>query len=236
MDAAASIFFPRRCLGCGKSETGDAGARRANGQALCVDCRASVVIARSFFCGFCGARRFGANAPCHPDFPYLLAAASKYENPALQELVRALKFRYARRASEPLFSIIKDYIDAIGPFCDDFAGFTVMPIPLSRRRLRARGFNQAELLAQPLAVRLGLPYDGTSLMRIRHTKPQTETRSAFERHENLRDCFAVRRPLGYANILLVDDVTTTGATFLEAARTLKRSGAGKIIVLAALRA
>lgn len=239
-DAVLSLLFPRRCLGCGGALPGGlvrgAGSAHGGSAALCVDCRASVVVARSFFCAACGARRFGANAPCHPDFPYLLAAASQYENPALQSLVQALKFRYARRAAEPLSSIIRDYLDAIGPFCGDFAGFTVMPIPLSRRRLRARGFNQADLIARPIAMRLGLPLDTMSLVRIRHTKPQTETRNAFERRENLRDCFAVRRPLGYANILLVDDVTTTGTTFLEAARTLKRSGAGKIIALAALRA
>ena len=116
-----------------------------------------------------------------------------------------------------------------------------MPIPLSRRRFRARGFNQAEFLARPIADFLELPLDTTTFTRIRHTKPQTETESAAERRENLRGCFAVldtgnSRAVRGKNILLVDDVTTTGTTFLEAARTLKAAGAGTVYALAAAKA
>ncbi|HEX4104205.1 MAG TPA: ComF family protein [Candidatus Paceibacterota bacterium] len=237
-DVLASILFPRRCLGCGKSAACGAGAGfgAGNGTVLCETCRGQVTIARTLFCGACGERLFGGKALCHPDFPYVLGAAAQYDNRPLRALVHALKFRAARRAAEPLASIIKEYLASVGSLFDGFHDFVVIPIPLSRRRLRTRGFNQAELLARPVAAYLGLPCDGSTLIRIRHTKPQTETKSAHERQENLRECFFVRRPLAGTNIILIDDVTTTGTTFLEAATALKRAGVGTVVALAALRA
>jgi ComF family protein len=235
-DALASIFFPRRCFGCKTDTARLSGASSSASSALCGGCRGKITIARTLFCGECGGHLFNGKPICHPDFPYILGAAAKYDDPALQALVQALKFRGTRRAVEPLASIIKEYLVGVGMRFDGFTGFTVVPVPLSRERLRSRGFNQAELLARPVAAYLGLPLDASTLVRIRHTKPQTEMKSSRERRENLRGCFLARAPLAGGNILLVDDVTTTGTTFLEASRTLKRVGAGTIIALAALRA
>ncbi len=225
-----SIFFPRRCLACGTA------VREGT---LCEPCRAGIAIRRTLFCGQCGsgiATGAGITASaCHPAFPYVLGAAARYEDKAVSALIQALKFRGRKAAAASLASIATEYLL---PFKTSFASYTILPIPLSRERGRKRGFNQSELIARPLAETLGLPCDTQCLMRIKHTKPQTDTKSAAERRENIRGCFAVASPsvARGRNIILVDDVSTSGATFLEAARTLKAAAAGTIVAFAVAKA
>jgi len=223
---ARAIFFPPRCLGCGK---------RIAAGVLCSTCHATVLVARTLTCGECGDRLFGDKVNCHPDFPYLLGAAGSYENEALRSLVHALKFGRVRGAAEPLAGFLLEHARSLGTILD---GGIVIPIPLSRPRERRRGFNQSELIARPLAAGLGLPLSTEALLRVKHTKPQSETANVRERKENIRGCFAVPDAalVRGQKIILVDDVTTSGATFLEAATTLKRAGAGSIFALAAARA
>jgi ComF family protein len=225
-DFFASLFFPRLCLACGRS-------LRAG--ALCSSCRATIAVSRTLFCGECGIPLHPVRGNCHPLFPYVLGSAGSYQNRALKELVHALKFRGIAAAAEPLATALVEYATSIDL---PLAGFTVMPIPLSRERLRSRGFNQSERISKIFSERLGLPMDTRSLARVRHAKPQSETKDLVERKENIRGCFAVteRDAVCGKNIVLIDDVTTSGATFLEAARILKEAGAAKIIALAAARA
>ena len=113
----------------------------------------------------------------------------------------------------------------------------VLPVPLHRRRLRWRGFNQAALLGRAVARKMGCRLDVTTLARIRDTPPQTSQDSS-QRRQNVRGAFAVRRPARIANrrLLLVDDVMTTGATLDECARTLLVAGAKRVDVLTLARA
>ena len=111
----------------------------------------------------------------------------------------------------------------------------LIPVPLTRRRLRQRGFNQAALLARSTARRLGLPNLSGHLARIRNTPPQRSLpRSA--RLTNVRAAFAVRRPITYRRIALVDDVSTTGATAHAASTALLASGAEEVHVWVAAKA
>lgn len=104
----------------------------------------------------------------------------------------------------------------------------VMPVPLAVPRLRHRGYNQATLLARPIARAMNLPVDHDSVRR-RH-RPDMGHKSARQRAENVRGAFFVVRPdrIRGRNILLVDDVMTTGATFCELARVLRRAGAASV--------
>ena len=113
----------------------------------------------------------------------------------------------------------------------------VIPVPLHRRRLRWRGFNQAALLGFVVARKMDCMLDVVTLARIRDTPPQTWQDSA-QRRQNVRGAFAVNRPHRITNrsVLLVDDVMTTGATLDECARTLLAAGARKVDVFTLARA
>ena len=113
----------------------------------------------------------------------------------------------------------------------------IIPIPLHRSRLWKRRYNQAAELARALARRTGKPADPLVLVRSRATPSQGEMVSAKARHRNVQGAFLVPHPQKVAgrNILLVDDVLTTGATADSAAKALKKAGAAKVQVLALAR-
>jgi ComF family protein len=106
----------------------------------------------------------------------------------------------------------------------------VVPVPLDPARLRRRGFNQARLLAEGLG-----PPVLDALARTRPTPPQTGLPAA-RRHANVRDAFAVCRPVAGLTLVLIDDVATTGATLHACARALRAAGAREIRALTAARA
>ena len=226
LDFVGSLFFPRLCLACGSS-------LRAG--ALCNTCSAGMILSRTLFCGECGVPTPCFTHPCHPLFPYTLGSPGTYENHIFKELIHALKFNGIRIAAVPLADALVRYVSLLRI---PLTGYTVVPVPLSRERLRSRGFNQSEHIANIFSERMGLPTAPRFLARVRHAKPQSETKNLAERKENIRGCFAVPRPaiVHGKNIILIDDVTTSGATFLESARVLKSAGAARIVALAVARA
>jgi ComF family protein len=163
-----------------------------------------------------------------PAFDRLLALW-RYE-PPLDGVVQALKFGrldyLGRHLAEALAAGLGD---ALSPFD------RVVPVPLHWRRRFARGYNQAQLIARPLARRLGLPCVA-ALSRRRATPPQTSLGRAG-RLANLRRAFSVPRPsrIRDLRILLVDDVATTGATLDAAAAALKAAGATAVTAVVAAR-
>lgn len=100
----------------------------------------------------------------------------------------------------------------------------VIPLPLARRRLAERGFNQSALLAEEVAGRMGLSYAPHGLLKIRDTPPQAGL-DREARLKNVRGAFDCGEPLAGQHIAIVDDVMTTGATLSEAAKVLKKAGA-----------
>jgi ComF family protein len=114
-------------------------------------------------------------------------------------------------------------------------GTLVMPVPLSAKRLRERGFNQALEIARPLARALRLPLDPISLTRTRETPPQSRL-PWRARQDNMRHAFACARDLTGASVIVVDDVMTTGATLDAVARALKDQGAQRVANWVAARA
>lgn len=237
-DFLISIFFPPQCLRCAK------GLARG---ALCDECRGEVPLAHSFFCGACRRPLAKSTSPgtappkdfdllagrssCHPDFPYLLGAASRYHERTVTSLVRALKFHRVKAAAEPLASFIIQYLSSLD---EDISGHLLIPIPLSKKRLRERGFNQADLIAREIAGHHHLPLDPAALARVKHSPPQSEASSLAERVAQLRGCFMVSDPrtIEGRHILLIDDVVTSGATFLEASRALRGAGAASVTAVA----
>ena len=160
-----------------------------------------------------------------------------YRNALTRRAVWGLKYRGNPRIAELLGSILHDellaFLEEYGPLTN-FTEPLLIPIPLSPKRLRERGFNQCELLIDAVKrcdTGKNFSLKKSALIKVRDTPSQTKTESRAERHENLKDCFRVENPAGVCgrNIILIDDVATTGATLEEARRTLRAAGARKVL-------
>lgn len=199
--------------------------------------------------------------PCHPVIQYLLAPATEYQNEAVKNLIHELKFNRIASAMEPIKKILDEYLSNIiappnsigrasplwggsmrGNPCGEQSrtinNFLVVPIPISNARLRERGFNQAELIADHIAQRLNLPMLKSVILKSQNNKKQSELKNWEERKENVKNCFSLAQPesIKGQNIILVDDVFTSGATISEAVNVLKSAGARKIIAFTLARA
>lgn len=114
-------------------------------------------------------------------------------------------------------------------------GDLIVPVPLSPRRLRTRGFNQALEIARPLARALNIPLETGMLFRCRETVPQSQL-PWRARHHNVRHAFECRAEVSGKTVIVVDDVMTTGATLDAIAQVLKDHGATRVINWIATRA
>jgi ComF family protein len=226
VDPLLAVVFPARCPAC-------AGLLRLPRRGpLCESCWAALPRHDASLCP-CGAA--GRRCPrCRRGLNPIRRGASlgPYEG-GLRLLVHELKFRgkravAARLAEEMLQAAAVRAV--LAPDC------VLVPVPLHPRRLRARGFNQSELLAREIASRAARPLVRGALVRRADTPPQTGL-SAAARRANLRDAFAVRRraPLLGRDVVLVDDVLTTGSTARACARALREAGVREVRLLTAAR-
>ncbi|BBB91686.1 MAG TPA: ComF family protein [Methylomusa anaerophila] len=152
---------------------------------------------------------------------------SDYTGP-LQRLIRDMKFRSLKQHAPSLTYVVEQ---GMKERSGGMQARSVIPVPLSRQRLKERGFNQTEAIFKPWAAKQGLNWlDG--LERIRLTAPQWEL-NLTERRKNIKGAFRVTRPEDVKGhcILLVDDIFTTGITLDECAKVLKQAGAVKVKAL-----
>jgi ComF family protein len=224
------FFLPRLCLFCGGVVAEEAKA------AVCPDCEGGIQWVESPVCTCCGLvfpTREGEDRPCGPcqtdPPPFARArAAAVYEGPVAESVKR---FKFERQMA--YLPVLQHWLRR--PRCLELvaAADLLIPVPLHRRRLQQRGFNQALLLARAFPdAAVGLE----TLVRVRHTPPQVGL-NPKERRDNVHRAFAVPRPdeVKGKNILLVDDLYTTGATVRECARVLRRAGAKGVEVLTVAR-
>lgn len=155
-------------------------------------------------------------------------AAYLYGGP-MAEAVKRLKYGRRTELAPVLGMMLADRARELAGEVD-----AVVPVPLHPARLRARGFNQAALLARPVARALGVPLATSVLRRVRDTAPQAGL-DAAARSVNVRAAF-VARGVRWANVLLIDDVHTTGSTLAECATALTRAGAERVITLVLAKA
>jgi len=140
-----------------------------------------------------------------------------YDGP-VRKAIKAIKYRLVSDLAEECVSLIPDF---------SFPKRALLiPIPLHPKRFRDRGFNQAEVLGTILAKRLNIAVRTDILRRTRATMPQAEIKEKKKRLENMKNSFVSREIR--ENILLFDDVCTTGATLRNAAIALKQAGANHI--------
>ena len=194
-----TFFYPPRCILCGR-------VGRVNEDSLCPSCAKKPA---EHFCRF-----FALHAGRH-DYTLECRAPMRYREPFRTTLWR-FKFRDETSLAAPLAKRMVAAVDASRLYdC-------IVPVPISRERLRERGYNQSALLAKALAEQTGIPYREL-LEKTRHNRTQHRL-SAKERAENVRGAYKAEAAQGQ-RILLVDDIVTTGATARECAKTLYRAGA-----------
>jgi ComF family protein len=225
------LLYPPHCSLCGKHLGGETPSG-----ILCPECRDSIVWNAPPFCPQCS-RHLG-KYPEHPrcrqcrrhrpafDFAW---SACVYDDP-LKELIHRFKYgqktRLRRLFTEMINSFVRrHHLDA--------AQFDMaVPVPLSAARLRERGYNQAQVLAEGICREFQIACSVNNLIRARHTQPQSLL-DEKQRWTNIQGAFTIKHSEKFAdkNILIIDDLLTTGATVSEIARTLKKAGAQTVGVL-----
>jgi len=205
------IIFPPVCPGC---ET--LGAR------FCENCQQEVIHLPEKICQICGSP--SASSICRQCTisrpPYLqMRSWAVFKHP-IRNILHTIKYRRNVGLGQTIAEIMLPDLTAL-----NWPIESIIPIPLSEQRLRERGYNQVALIARPLAQLQSIQYLPNGLRRARHTRSQVGLNLA-ERKNNIKDAFfADPKRVAGKNILVIDDVTTTGATLVEAASALKRAGA-----------
>lgn len=219
-------LYPRQCAGC--DEVADWPGRH-----ICTLCRAELNLYEYGLCRVCGAPAEGGVqhsftcSICERSRPaFTSARAAGYFRGTIREMVHLFKYSNALWLKDDLCDLLEG---ALRVGFDPALVDVVVPVPLHLVRERERSYNQAAILAQELAARIGRRYDGSSLKRQRATTTQTRLNIA-ERKSNIAGAFMVVRPgwIEQRRILLVDDVMTTGATLHECAKVLRKAGAREV--------
>ncbi len=161
-----------------------------------------------------------------------LIAAVSYEDPLVKKLVHNFKYRFISDISQPLAKLITKALIRNDFILPDL----IIPVPLHPRRLRWRGFNQSFLLAKHISKEIA-PFLNIQIFNIlerkKYNQPQMQIRAYQERLRNVRNIFGLKKEadvnlIKNKNILLIDDIATTGATLEECAKVLKSAGARKV--------
>ena len=214
--AVLDFVLPQSCLCCGLP-----------GDALCVPCRDRWPRVVPPYCPICGLPQVDARAcPDCSKQDFILSSLRSVFIFEKQVRVAILQFKYRnlRTLARPLAEALSVYLSA-HPLPVD----ALVPVPLHPRKMRQRGYNQSALLTGELAKLTGLPVAGGILLKHLNTPAQASLARAGQRRLNVEHAFAAGRNLPpNLNILLIDDIATTGATLNACARTLKEAGAASV--------
>ena len=217
------FYNPRwRCNACGK-ETFD-------GEFFCKECEKKLPYNDKTFCEHCGRKLINPAEYCSTCKENMLSvdkARSVFDyKPPISALIRQAKYDNGRYildyfADKLAFLYLKNF----------FRSEIVCAVPMSEKRLKKRGYNQSEMLAKKVAEKIGVSYSDC-LLKTKETERQA-TLSRAERLKNLTDSFKVKdkKAVRGKNVLLVDDVTTTGATAEAIAVKLKKAGALRVYLI-----
>jgi len=208
-------LFPVRCVSCAQE-----------GEWFCGDCASKVELNQKQFCPTCWEESLGGKtcSHCTSHLDGLRVAASYERNPELAKVVKNLKYKFSKNLAENLSKVLLKAFSQKNYENERVVSF----VPLHKKRLRWRGFNQAELLASSVAKNLNLPLENL-LVRDKNTEPQAKL-SREERLQNLKDAFGLAPNFEAKGktVILIDDIASTSTTLTEAAKVLKKGGAGEV--------
>jgi len=232
LNGLKDIIYPKACLAC-KNIIKEQGSE----EFICLRCREKIIKNLPPFCNSCG-RQLKKNSFAGNICPQCLRSKLHFDRAfspcvydgIIKELIHEFKYKGKPYLGKTLSGLLIDFIREYSlpvNYLD-----CVIPVPLHKMRLREREFNQAQILSQYIADEFKLNMLKDTLLRCRYTKTQTEL-EINRRALNVKDSFLVESAenIKNKNILLVDDVLTTGATSSEAAFALKNSGANIVFVL-----
>ena len=233
-DSLLTLFYPQDCEICESSVE-----KSANGVA-CERCWQNTRIFSEkenlcFKCGrFLNENRSDAKTTCRQcaDHFYKNARAiGFYENALASSILYLKREPFVSKRLKSLFIEASE-----NPLFEDVS--LIIPIPLSKKRMLERGFNQSQILAEIISRHSGVTIDSISLIRTKHAKVHRAGMDEKAREMSVEKSFEVKREKRIAgkNILLVDDVLTSGATVSSCAKVLKKKGAGNVYVLTVARA
>lgn len=216
------LLFPCFCINCGRE-----------GSYLCQDCQSLAEISQYQYCPFCFSPRIvldGRTCPSCRRTKTLsgLYCAASYNNFIVKKLINQFKYAYVKELSRPLAYLITAHLLNLNR-SPDFNNFILIPVPLHKKKLKQRGFNQAEEIGKELSGALEIPIFKNVLLKTKQTPAQVDLEKE-QREENIKGVFICQKPelIQRRKILLIDDVFTTGSTMEECARLLKEAGAKEI--------
>jgi ComF family protein len=234
-DFLLDLLFPKFCLGCKKE-----------GTYLCDDCRTLLDIAEFDYC-LCGTKplrlppdsKSGKCQRCQDKKLSGLYSALPYKEKQLtRKLIYQFKYQpYLKDLAKTLASILIEHFVLSGKNTNEvWENGILIPVPLEKKKLKARGYNQAEELGKQLSEVLQIPIISNNLIKIKPTEPQMEL-SKDLREKNLEGAFQIKNPeeLSGKKIFLLDDVYTTGSTMQECAKILKDAGVKQVWGIALAR-
>jgi len=217
------LFYPPVCGGCKK-----------NGFRWCENCRNSILLIPEPICEICGLPqpKIGTCPSCIEIPPAYTALRSwvVFEGP-IRKASHRIKYRQDLGLGDSIAAEMLAFINQL-----DWPIEIISPVPLGKKRFRERGYNQVALIARPLALAKGWEYAPRSLKRTKETISQVGL-SADGREENVRNAFvADSKRVAGKTVLVVDDVSTTGATLKSCAKALINGGAREVYALSVARA
>ncbi|NLG87510.1 MAG: ComF family protein [Firmicutes bacterium] len=222
--AALDLLFPGAvfCASCGtKLKTAE--------RYICTDCLEQITLVKEPVCLKCNRplTRPGYCRECRvrPRSFARAWSAAVYKG-ALRQCLHRFKYSHGAYLAPFLGELLANHLEKVDNLPPQLL---VIPVPLDSQRLKERGFNQAQLLAEEVARLWGWPLDTKILRRVRATLPQADLKAA-DRWRNVEGAFAASRRLMGKQILLVDDIYTTGATAEAASQALKDAGASAVYI------
>lgn len=215
-----SIFFPEKCVFCGKTI--------GEGLGPCSACKEKLPLVKEPICPLCGCNQ--KLCTCHhKEYAYVRRISPAYYGEGIKRAVMELKFHRIKGAAVPLAELmaahVKKYYQGIDFDC-------IVAVPMTKQKVRQRGYNQAVLLGQELSRITEIPFKEGLLIKSRSNQIQHHL-DKEQRWENVKNTYTACSKVKGKKILLVDDISTTGATFDACAQALLKAGAEEIYCVSA---
>ncbi len=221
------LLFPKMCAGCG-----------AIGSFVCLRCRTKLLVLEKQRCFYCKSPSlYGFTHPtCKKQFGVDGVISIYSYNPFLKKLLKTAKYRLAKEALDELLDLSTVPTGLLLYSTNThFDELSLQPIPLHSSRLRARGFNQGEVICTFLQSLKRSVKVLDILYRYHNTPAQAQMRTRLKRYKNMHSAFRTKKVKIPKEILLIDDVITTGSTIRSATETLKRAGVEKVVAFSLAR-